>query len=543
MSESNVVDAFVRAAASRPADTALALGNARGGIDTIAFSDLDRWSTSYAAGLRDAGLQPGDRLLMLMRPSLDFVALALGMLKAGVVPILIDAGMDRSSLLACIGKAAPTAVVGAPAAFVLQLIGRRAFATVRTRWIAGVPWLPQSVERLRHRPAAPFACVPVEKDTPAAVVFTTGSTGVPKGVAYTHENYRAQIALLRQTFDIESTETILSASYGFAILCLCMGNACVVPYFHPAHPGSVEPEMVLAVMRRFRPSVALGSPAFWERVTAAGPAPNEALASLRLLLLFGAEVQESTLRTVRDALQPSADVQTPYGSTEAQPVTTMSSAQLLSPTLLARRPALGVCVGRPLAGVSVELIEITDEPLDERARRRVARPGAIGEVAVCGPMVTDSYFGSPEETRLHKIATEDGIWHRMGDCGSFDEEGRLWLAGRKAHRVETADGPIFPLPIEARMNRHAAVRRSALVGVGPRGAQHAILVVEAEPMADHDPARIRADLMAFAAEHDDTRVIRDVLLYPKLPVDYRHNTKIQRGELAVWAARQLTATI
>ena len=542
-SSANIAGIFADAAAAMPERTALTLGDAHGGVRELTFAELDAWSDAYALGLRTHGLQPGERLLLLMKPGADFIALALGLLKAGVVPVLIDAGMDRKSLLTCIASARPDAMVGAPATFVLQLMDRAAFATVRKRWIAGVAWAPASVERMRRTRAQPGRPADVTADTPAAIVFTTGSTGVPKGVVFTHGNYGAEIAALRRAYGIEPGERIIAASHGFAILCLCMGNPCVVPHFHPARPGAVDPAPVLALTRRCRPQLALGSAAFWERIAAA--ADGDDLASLRLLLLFGAEVHESILRSLASALPPGAEIQTPYGATEAQPLTTISGAELLSPDMLARRGELGVCVGRPIDGVELELIEITDDPRDADTRRRITARGAIGEVTVRGPMVSSAYVGQPEQTRLQKISAPGGAWHRMGDCGTLDDEGRLWLVGRKAHRITTADGTVFPLPAEACMNRHPLVRRSALVGVGQAGAQRAILVVEVmtPPTTSTESRALAAALLTFAASHAQTRMIHDVLLHPLLPVDYRHNTKIQRQELARWAAARIRAAI
>jgi acyl-CoA synthetase (AMP-forming)/AMP-acid ligase II len=537
----NVAEVFRRSAARQPERVALALADANGRTREFTYDQLERWSDGYAHGFTAAGLSRGDRVLLLMRPDADFIALALGMLKAGLVVVLVDPGMDRTTLLGCIESASPAAMVGVPPAHVLALLGRRAFASVRKRWLAGWPALPGAIEKLRSKNGLPFPGVDAGPDGTAAVVFTTGSTGAPKGVVYTHGNYIAQLELLRDRFAIQPGEIALPGYLPFAILCLCLGSTCVVPSFNPARPASVEPARVLELVRRYRPSYGLGSPAFWGRIGAHCDVPGEKLDGFRLLLLFGAEVHESILLKLRSAMPDGAEIHTPYGSTEAQPITTISDRELLSPPLRERRSTLGICVGRPFDGVDLGVIPVTDEPLDRIDLASMHSDGSIGEVVVRGAMVTRQYFAQPTQDRLHKIESDAGRWHRMGDCGSIDDQGRLWLAGRKSQRIVTSEGVLFPLPVEARANAHPAVRRSALVGTGQRESQRAVLVVELRDSAVSSEARatVIAELLAGFANAESTRAVRDVLFHPELPVDYRHNAKIQREELALWASEQL----
>ncbi|MCC7181254.1 MAG: AMP-binding protein [Acidobacteria bacterium] len=534
---SNLADRFVKAAAARAGETALILARGRGAPRETTFGELARWSDGYAWGARRAGLEPGARVLLLVRPGPDLVAQVFGMLKAGLAIVLIDPGMDRRSFLGCVETAAPEAMIGVPVAHLLAARWPRTFSSVRRRWLAGWPWAPGASERMRHGAIEPFASTPVSPEATAAVVFTTGSTGVPKGVIYSHGNYGAQLDLLARRFAIDAGQVTLAGYLPFALLCLCMGATCVLPRVNPARPASVDAGPVLDLMKRYRPSLGLGSPAFWGRLAEHCATSGARLDSLRQVLLFGAEVHEPILRGLRAALPDEAVVQTPYGSTEAQPISTISDRELLDPALLERRAALGVCVGTPIDGVEVRLVPVTDRPLSEVT----AAPGAVGEVAVRGPMVTAGYLHQPEQDRLHKIGAPPGAWHRMGDCGSIDEDGRLWLAGRRSQRVETPAGTLFPLPVEARVNRHPAVRRSALVGPGARGAQRPVVVIELIDSTATQATReaVVSQIMNLLADDQATRVIQDVLVHPRLPVDYRHNAKIQREAVAVWAAEAM----
>jgi acyl-coenzyme A synthetase/AMP-(fatty) acid ligase len=156
--------------------------------------------------------------------------------------------------------------------------------------------------------------------------------------------------------------------------------------------------------------------------------------------------------------------------------------------------------------------------------------------------VTAAYHARDEATRLAKIsdATQPtGFWHRMGDVGYFDEQGRLWFCGRKSQRVRLAEVDLFTDPCEGVFNVHPDVRRSALVGVGQNGQTRAAICVELVEAPRETPDAIRAELLRLAGEFPHTQSIRDVLFHPSFPVDIRHNAKIFREQLAPWAAARL----
>ena len=163
----------------------------------------------------------------------------------------------------------------------------------------------------------------------------------------------------------------------------------------------------------------------------------------------------------------------------------------------------------------------------------------IGEIVVQGPVVTRAYDNNPTENSFSKIQDEEGgFWHRMGDVGYIDDQGRLWFCGRKAHRVFTAAGVMYTITCEAIFNEHPEVKRSALVGVGKEGEQKPVLIAELEKGSK--PAdKIAGELKQLAEANELTRSIETFLFHPSFPVDIRHNAKIFREKLAVWATDQL----
>jgi acyl-CoA synthetase (AMP-forming)/AMP-acid ligase II len=217
-------------------------------------------------------------------------------------------------------------------------------------------------------------------------------------------------------------------------------------------------------------------------------------------------------------------------------------------------------VGRPLPGIDVKIVAITDAPIATLADARELATGEIGEIIVTGPVVTRSYDALPEATAAAKImvpaespppassdsdmrrsslvirpsaapAAGGAVWHRMGDCGYLDPEGRLWFCGRKAERVETPGRTYHTEPCEQVFLVHPAVPRCALIGLVQGGRTKPALVVEGAPSAE-----LARELGAVARRHVHTAGIDTFYFHPAFPVDVRHNAKIHRLTLAHWAA-------
>lgn len=253
---------------------------------------------------------------------------------------------------------------------------------------------------------------------------------------------------------------------------------------------------------------------------------------------------------MKAAIHPEGDVHTPYGATESLPVASIAASEVLASTAARTMEGAGTCVGRRFPGMEWKIIRIDDGPIATLDQAEELPVGEIGELIVRGPVVTTEYVTRTDCNPLHKIVDGETFWHRMGDVGYLEDDPsgdprqqRFWFCGRKAHRVITREETLFTIPTEAIFNQHQAIYRSALVGVGPAGSQRPVIV--AEPWPDHWPRtsagrqELVSQLLELAASHPKTAAIRDVFLMRNLPVDIRHNAKIFREKLAVWAARRL----
>jgi acyl-CoA synthetase (AMP-forming)/AMP-acid ligase II len=307
-----------------------------------------------------------------------------------------------------------------------------------------------------------------------------------------------------------------------------------------SRPAQVDPRSILAAIRDHAVTHMFGSPALLNRVSRYAIAHSHRLANIKRVMTAGAPVPVAVLERMRRILRDSAEIFTPYGATEALPIASIESREILGETAAQTARGAGICVGRPLAGIDVRIIAITDGPIPEMVEAQPLASGEIGEICVRGPVVTREYFRHPNANAGSKIVDGDTLWHRMGDVGYLDDAGRLWFCGRKSHRVQTARRVHFTICCEAVFNQHPDVYRTALVGVGPAGLHRPVLCVELERPEKHvTRRRIECELRELAAAHEHTRNIETFLFHKSFPVDVRHNAKIFREKLAIWAAKML----
>lgn len=516
----------------------------------LTYAQLDLASDRIAAGLQALGVGPGVRTVLMVKPSLEFFALTFGLFKSGAVPVLVDPGMGRRRLGACLAEAEPEAFVGIPVAHVARLVlgwARRSLRTFVTVG-RGAPWGGVTLEQVKaegaRRLADGWRMADAADDDMAAVLFTSGATGLPKGAEYRHGTFQAQVAAIRAAYDIRPGEIDLPTFPLFALFDPALGMTTIVPDMDFARPAAVDPERIYEAVLDWGVTNLFGSPALLDTVSRHGVAHGVHLPTLRRVITAGAPVSPAILERMAALLPADARIHTPYGATECLPVASIDHTVVLGELRSQVASGAGVCVGRVVDPATVAIVPITDDPMPTWTDDLALPPGEPGEIVVRGPQVSRAYLHRPEATAQAKIAdptAPGGVRHRMGDVGVLDADGRLWFHGRKAHRLQTAQGVLLPVPVEMVFNAVPGVRRTALVGVGLPGAQVAVLCVELEPGVRLTLDALRPHLDAAAARHPPCRTVRHFLLHPGFPVDIRHNAKIDRPALAVWASTRIEA--
>ena len=455
-------------AARQPDHPALKIPRGRtadGRIDylTLTFAELDREVDAWCHRLARAGVGRGDRALLMVRQGLPLIAAAFALFKVGAIPVIIDPGMGLRNFLHCVRRSQPRALVGIPLAHVISRVFLSAFKSVSTRvWVSGSPTARATAGSVNRK----SEFVNSSPSDLAAILFTSGSTGAPKGVCYEHGMFEAQVRLIRETYGIQPGEVDLPMLPIFALFNPALGMTTVVPELDPRRPAAVDAAKIVQAIRQENITNSFGSPTLWRKIQAHCLAQGITLPSLRRVLCAGAPVPAALWENPARWL-PNGTLHSPYGATEALPVSTVSAAEI-DPTSVH-----GACVGRPLPEIRVRIVALGSAD----AVLRELPVGEIGEIIVSGPVVTKAYDALPLATAAAKVTDGEALWHRMGDCGFLDADGRLWFCGRKAERVTTAAGPLFTEPCEQVFRRHPRAARCALVGLGQEGAQQPALVV------------------------------------------------------------------
>jgi acyl-CoA synthetase (AMP-forming)/AMP-acid ligase II len=549
----NVAARLAAAAQARPHATAVIepRGRDRDGRRSYAgfsFRELDQDSDSIAWGLRELGVTPDTRLALLVRPGFDFISLVFALFKAGAVTILIDPGMGVRGMLDCLAEAEPEGFVAVPPAQLVRSVLRRRFrrarynVTIGRRWF----WGGSTLASLRRRAASEPQLAATKADDPAAIIFTSGSTGPPKGVLYRHGNFDHQVTEIRDRYQIEPGEIDLACFPLFGLFNCAMGVTTVVPDMDASHPAAVNPANIVEAIHDCGVTQSFASPAVWRVVGAYCTQRGTRPPTLRRVFSAGAPVPVAVLEQMRQSFDQACEIHTPYGATEALPVASISAIEVLGETAQATRRGAGVCVGRRFQGIEWRVVRAVDGPLATIADAEELPPGEIGELIVRGAVVTREYVTRVESNALAKIADGTTVWHRMGDVGYFDDRARFWYCGRLSHRVLTTQGPLYSEQCEAIFNNHPAVFRSALVGTGPAGQARPVVIVEPrpgkQPLTAAAERALFAELRTLAREQPLTAQIASFLWHSSFPVDVRHNAKIFREKLAVWAGEKLGTT-
>ncbi|MBU1161264.1 MAG: AMP-binding protein, partial [Proteobacteria bacterium] len=446
----------------------------------LTFLQLDRESDCLAHGMENAGITRGTRTILMVKPGLEFFMIIFALFKTGAVPVVVDPGMGIRRMVECFKEGRPEAFIGIPSAHVLRTLYPRFFKTVRVWVTVGRRWFWRgfTLNQIRQLPWKPYVTAKTRRNDTAAILFTTGSTGPAKGAVYTHGNFDAQLRHIKTHLGLSMEEVDLSTFPLFALFWPPLGITSVIPDMDPTKPARVNPKKIIEAIQNQGVTSMFASPALLNRVGNYGKKRNIILPSLKRVISAGAPVLPSIIEQFTSMLGEDAQIHTPYGATEAVPIISITSNEILTETRKFSEKGYGICIGRPINDLKIRIIKISDDPIQKWSDDILVEDGEMGEITVAGDLVTRQYFEKPEADAVAKIEDKGSFWHRMGDVGWKDSKGRIWFCGRKSHRVLTKENTLFTIPCEAIFNNHPQVFRSALVGIGTRNQQKPVICIE-----------------------------------------------------------------
>jgi len=502
------------------------------------FRELLALVHKYQRGLTQLGLAAGDKVLMLVPPGKEFLALSFAVMSCGAIPVFLDPGMGQENLFKTIKELNPQALIGSFKAQLLRLKGKKLNLNLKFH-ITASEWLYTGGPNLSF--LKKFSSRPLPPQNPGEAVFvayTSGATGAPKGVVYTAEMLRAQLEIFRDTFGLESGKKDLPLLGVFSLFTLALGVCSVYPPLNPAKPLELEADKVVRVINDLEIDYSFGSPTLWNKIAEYCIRSCTEMPSMRKVFMAGAPVALQTLARVR-SLVKNGEVFTPYGATESLPTTLISAAEIEAQKAEPSRSGeQGTLVGKAIAQVSLKIIECVEGVIENGSKARELAPYEIGEVIACGKNVSPSYFENAEATLKAKFKSSEGLWHRMGDMGYLDSSGNLYFCGRKAHMLKIEDLVLYSVPTERIFNQHPRVKRSALISLGGREAAIAIEPFPQDwPENEAEKEKFRQELLELA-KANQLNTIQKFFFHPSFPVDARHNAKIFRDKLGRWAEQQ-----
>jgi acyl-CoA synthetase (AMP-forming)/AMP-acid ligase II len=486
------------------------------------FRELQSLSRQCMSYLRECGIAPGDRVLLMVRPGFELIVLCFALFRLRTTPVVIDPGMGLGKFKKAVAHSKPRCLVGIPLAHHVSRFFRKSFASVEIRAVIdGTTFL----ERIKAYPECEIddRFMTQENDL-AAILFTSGSTGPPKGVCYEHGMFSAQIALLRERFSICRGEIDLPMLPIFALFNPALGMTTVIPQINPSRPAKVDPSKIVHAIQKYQVTNTFGSPVLWRKIGNYCMENQVQLPSLKRILVAGAAAPTQLYRDFESILK-DGQMYSPYGATECLPVSVIEGNEVINETAAKTDSGAGICVGIPVEGVQVRIVEsVSKDPVDVPV-------GTIGEILVTGPSVTKAYDSLPKANEASKVWMDGVCWHRMGDLGYLDSAGKLWFCGRKVELVETASGILYPECIEALYLRFEELDRCALIAWKKESA----LVLQPKP--GFWPSSTKQQ-QAFIDRMTKSLKIKGVSLpvqsfffKKQLPVDVRHNAKIHRLSL------------
>lgn len=508
----NISNILLKQSSERPSSAAIIDGK-----NALTFAELEMRSGRVASLLNQSGLKRGDTVLVFCPVSAELYVILIALFRLGLVPMFLDPSAGRAHIEQCCALNRPAAIIASARAHLLRLISP-ALRSIPVKFSVGlrvpgaINWSHvESMQYYNH-------IEPCDSDTPALVTFTSGGTASPKAAVRTHGFLLAQHRVLAESLRLKAGEADLTTLPIFALANLASGVTSIIPDADMRRPGEIDADPVITQIRKHKPQRTSGSPAFLERLVDWCEEKGEKLSSLERIFTGGAPVFPRLMRRLQ-SVAPRATITAVYGSTEAEPIAEISLYDISQTDLGAQTKGRGLLTGRPVRDIKLRIIRdrwgTSLGPYTSWEFECECLPaGEIGEIVVGGSHVLRGYL-SGQGDRETKIKVDGEIWHRAGDAGYLDSQGRLWLVGRCSAQVKDERGSLYPFSVECAVAEITQIRRAAFAS--HQGCR--VLALELSGSLDETDLSALKENLAWAK-------LNEIRIYKRLPVDRRHNAKI-----------------
>ncbi len=505
------------------------------GIEQISYQEFYRGIERLALGLRQTGIQEGDRVILFLPMGLPMYTAMFAIMWLGATSVFLDSWARRNQLGASALCVAPKAMISHRAAFEL-VAAVPEFKRLPLRIIAGDPGSVQHdahLEELMQTPVyAPLPLTPVYPEYSALITFTTGSSDTPKGADRSHRFLSAQHYALNQQIPYFHDDIDIPVFPIFSLNNLASGITSFLPALDLAEPKDSDSSVLATQIRFGKVSCATLSVGMMNNLADYCQQHTLTLSGLRRVITGGAPVSKDNVRNFLN-IAPNTEVHILYGSTEVEPIAHITDREMLAiaddddPELIEE----GVNVGKIAAGLEVKLIKPVKGPVvldDQGWTPWLVDADGVGELIVSGDHVCERYFNNNQAFVNSKIRDKAGIiWHRTGDLVRFGANKYLYVVGRVHNMIQRDQQYLFPVKAEILLKRCSFVKRAAYLGLPDTilGEKTGI-AVEFKPSAAQSHDQINEILRLFKKNNMPVDSMYQV---EHLPMDPRHHSKVEYG--------------
>lgn len=463
--------------------------------EKVTYKKLAQVVKEYAQYFLSKGIKKGDNVLIFVPMTIELYKILSAIFYIGATAVFVDAWADKNRLDQALTIVPCKAFIACPKAFILKLISKKV-RDVGINIISGK--IRKTKKNIEIEPATP--------DTTALITFTTGSTGLPKAAKRTHEFLLEQHYVLKKHLAPQENDVDLASLPVFVLHNLACGTTSVIPDFNPQKPADINPEKILNDIKNNGITTSVGSPRFYEKLADFGE-----INGLKRIFTGGAPVFPKSAKLLQEKFI-NCNVEIVYGSTEAEPIASISTRELLD---FKGDVKDGLYVGKPIDDINIKIIKPSDKVIEDFESMWLPT-GEIGEICVEGKHVLKEYYNSKRAQNFAKIHYNGQIWHRTGDAGYLDNEGRLFLMGRVKNRFEHNDKEVYVFPIENALLEIEGVE----IGTVLKIKDEIVLVVET-----------KLPKIKLEQELKERNFEFDKVVITKIPRDPRHNSKIDYDKL------------
>lgn len=505
--------------------------------DSVDVEQLHYTVGKLAGGLKNQGIQKGDRVIVFIPMSFPMYAMMFALQKIGAIAVFLDSWARRDQLNISAEVVSPKAVISFEKAFQF-LDGIESIDKIDLKISVGPceKTYSTSFEKLMSEQTW-SEIEPVEKEHTALITFTTGSSGTPKGADRSHRFLASQHYALNRHIPYKSDDIDIPAFPIFSLNNLAAGVTTTLPAIDVGAPNPLDAPMLIAQIKTMNVSCTTLSPSLMNALSSYCNEHKIILNELRRIITGGAPVSKDDVRHIKQCA-PHAEVLILYGSTEVEPMAHINDVDMLKEDKLSKDPQWvdeGVNVGRFDEGLQVKFLKIERGPVTISSKTDWSYlevpKGHVGEIIVSGEHVCERYYNNEEAFYKSKIVDVDGtIWHRTGDLGRFDSNDNLWIVGRIHNAIERDGQYLFPVRAEVILKRMPFTKHVAFLGMKDNTIGEATYAVfSAKEGIDSNFEQWEKQIQS-AMDKNDIPVDK-IVQVDEIPMDPRHHSKVEYAKL------------